>query len=488
MFNNILIRTLSHFPRKKITRFVEFAHSPYFNKHKEVKRLIDYLSKTYPDLNAKKCHRATIFEALYPTLDFDQKKLAIIFTYAQRLLEQFMRVEEATTNGLLENDTLLLQQLKAHDSLLSIEKYWKEIINGVDEYSRNTHSSVPKFSDLEHLRELDEISVRLSRFDHQYLKQRQSSFDVFFVSEKLKDACELKQRSKLLKQEYRPSPLFEKIFELLVNGTISYPTYPTVDIFLTLYTLLNDGQSNHYGKAIYQIKTYGYLLESKELQTAYNVLQNFCIGQINLGKKEYLRKLFEIYQSQLEKDLLMMNNYLPEWHYKNIVTTGLRLDEHPWVIKFINEYREKLQPDTMENAYSYNLANYYYHLGQFDKVLKLLVQVEYTDLRYNLDAKSLLLRTYYDMEEEVALYSLSDAFRQYLKRNKEMTEFQKSGYYNLLKIARKIFKLKVDKGFISKNKWDATYVAIKKELDKEVTIFNHGWLVNKLSDLKESNQ
>ncbi|MEZ4953413.1 MAG: hypothetical protein R2825_07535 [Saprospiraceae bacterium] len=467
---------------------MEFAHSPYFNKHKEVRRLIEYLSKTYPDLNAKKCHRQTIFEALYPTLEFDQKKLAIIFTYAQRLVEQFLRVEESISEGILENNTLLLQQLKGIDSLLKIEKYWKEIVGGVDKKSRTVHCPAPLFSELEHLKELDEISVRLSKFDRQYLQQRQTTFDVFFVMEKLKDACELKQRNRLLKQEYQPSPLFEKIIEWLGNETISYPTYPSVEIFHTLYLLLNDGQSGLYKKAIDLIKTYGYLLDNKELQTAYNVLQNFCIGQINFGKKEYLRKLFEIYQSQLEKDLLMMNNYLPEWHYKNIVTTGLRLDEHQWVIKFINKYQEKLQPEIKYNAFSYNLATYYYHLGQFDKVLKLLVQVEYTDLRYNLDAKSLLLRTYFDMEEEVALYSLSDAFRQYLKRNKEMTEFQKSGYYNLLKITRKIFKLKIDKGFISKNKWEAVYASIKKELDKEATIFNHGWLVNKLSELKEPQQ
>ncbi|MEO1262270.1 MAG: hypothetical protein AAFZ15_25920, partial [Bacteroidota bacterium] len=113
-----------------------------------------------------------------------------------------------------------------------------------------------------------------------------------------------------------------------------------------------------------------------------------------------------------------------------------------------------------------------------------LLQVEYTDLRYNLDAKALLLRTYYDMDEEVAMLSLADAFRQYIKRNKEMTEYQKRGYYNLIKISRITYRLKSNIGFISQSRWNSGVEKLKDKIIKTDPIFNIVWLQEKIKELE----
>ncbi|MBK9015910.1 MAG: hypothetical protein IPM82_18635 [Saprospiraceae bacterium] len=78
------------------------------------------------------------------------------------------------------------------------------------------------------------------------------------------------------------------------------------------------------------------------------------------------------------------------------------------------------------------LAAWFYHVGKAGRGASALLQVEYTDLRYNLDAKSLLLRTHFDLEEEEALLAHADV-RQFVKRNKSLTDFQKKATSNLIR-------------------------------------------------------
>ena len=53
MKNNKLITLLRDFSRKEMTRFVEFVHSPYYNKHGEVRQLIAYFGRFIRNLMRK---------------------------------------------------------------------------------------------------------------------------------------------------------------------------------------------------------------------------------------------------------------------------------------------------------------------------------------------------------------------------------------------------------------------------------------------------
>ena len=88
----------------------------------------------------------------------------------------------------------------------------------------------------------------------------------------------------------------------------------------------------------------------------------------------------------------------------------------------------------------------YYHFFQknYDEVLTLLRSVEFTDFYYHLDSKSLLLKTYFELEETDALFSLIEAFKIYIKRNNLIPGYQKSGYNNMIKLSAKLYKWKLN--------------------------------------------
>ncbi len=275
----------------------------------------------------------------------------------------------------------------------------------------------------------------------------------------------------------------ESLINCLSEEEAAFENFVSIKIYFQVYNLLKNNDLSSFHKCLETVNERFVQFSREEAQNIFNYLQNHCIEQINRGNLAFLQEIFKLYKLQLESQLLLVNGVLPEWHYKNIVTTALRLDEREWVRDFIELFRPSLAADVADNAYSYNLAAYFYHIGQQKVVLPLLVQVEYTDLRYNLDAKSLLLRTYFDLGEDEALLAHAEAFTQFVKRNKSLTDFQKKGYFNLIRFAKKVFLLKQQHGFVKKEKWQETLDKLQSAMKMEETVFNKAWLEMKLEEV-----
>jgi len=494
MTNHHLIKIIKTFSRKEMTRFEEFAGSPYFNKHKGVRALTTYLSNIFPNLNAKKCARETIFQQLFPQKSHEQNQLALLFTYTLRLLEKFL-IQEQFQTEVFNEKLCLFRSLRQRGLNLYYEKKLGHFSPFGKEFSDEWDAKLLKtpentFKDAEFYQWQFHLNAEVdSYFSHQsqnkngeFMKRKQFFLDNYYLSEKLRDACEMTLRRKIFKTEY-PVGILNSLLQEIEVTEEKYAAVPPVIVYFKFYKLLNAKDSTAYETVLEVLKENEKWFPKAELQNLYNYLQNYCIEKINKGQRPFLKELFKIYQSQLEKELLLVDGFLPEWHYKNIVTTGLRLHENDWVLQFIESYKKCLKPAVLENAYSYNLAAYFYNTRQLEKVLDLLIKVEYTDIRYNLDAKSLLLRTYYDLKEDEALFSLVDSFRQFLTRNRMISEFQKRGYFNLLKLSKRAYQIKLKLNYSGKPKLKTDLARLKKEMAAAETIFNKGWLESKMEEL-----
>ncbi|MFQ5447819.1 MAG: hypothetical protein ACE5FF_12875 [Saprospiraceae bacterium] len=493
MTENRLIKLLSKLNRKEMTRFAAFASSPYFNKHEGVIALANYLSTKYPEFNGKTCNREVIFQKIFPHRKHDQAKLAVLFTYGFRLLRQFLILEQAKSENIFENHSLLLRSVRQRGIFYLFKNYLEENIDGGNKFfDKNpfpkTGTSPPFDSQyfearFKTLGEMDAHATLLGKHHHNYLSGKQGWLDAFYLSEKLRDACELMQRSKVMKVEFPEDPMLTSIHQTVSQHSEVYAQYPSVVIYSHIYTLLKSNDATFYAPTIKVVEENEHQLSKPEVQSIYNHLQNFCIAQINRGDNEFLQELFGLYRKQLSKELLLADGQLPEWHFKNIVTVGLRLEEFEWVRSFLETYRHFLKQEVADNAYSYNLAAWHYHQRKYPQVLDLLLKIEYTDLRYSLDAKSMLLRTYYDLEEEEALLALCEAFKQFIKRNRKLSDFQKKGYFNLLKFTRRAFKLKLSKGYTLSTKWQRDFTKLTQEVADAETVFNKTWLEDKMEEL-----
>jgi len=170
--------------------------------------------------------------------------------------------------------------------------------------------------------------------------------------------------------------------------------------------------------------------------------------------------------------VLLLNGEINQQNYKNIVTTGLRIGKQQWVYDFINEYRYKLNKSVRENAFNYNLANYFFHIGKFDNALQNLQKVSLADLFYGLDARSLMLKSYYELNEYEAFLNTYYSFRVFVMRKKNVSEQHRRNYLNFLRIAKKLMNLRPrDKKNILK---------IQDEIKTQKALADKSWLEDKI--------
>jgi hypothetical protein len=481
MHNNKLIQVISSFKRKEMTRFYEFVRSPYFNKHDEVRALIAHLRSVFPDFDEKKCDRFRLFQALFPGQQHDQPKLALLFTYAYRLLEAFLKVEQLQ-QGKISSELLLLRQYRERGQWKLYEQKLQRLSKKFAQTRKqDSHYHLHYFQLAE---EADRYYSQQGRHEQDHnIQVKQDFLDRYYLAEKLRDACEMSVRRKILKVNYQ-ARFLTAMLEEVKRDLPRYETIPSVWVYYHLFLLVEGKDEITFEQMLHILLENEHFFEHQEQQLLYNYLQNYCIEQINKGKTAFHRQAFEIYKLQLEKKLIIINGFLSEWHYKNIVTIGLRLHETDWIYRFIHQYKELLHPQSIRNAFNFNLASWYYHQGKLEQVLELLHQVEHKDNRYSLAAKSLLLRTYYDLDEQEAMFSLLDAFSQYLQRNQVMTDERIKAFRNLLQLTKKAMLLKSEIGFAKPEKLNKELQKLLDGIHHKKAIINQDWLMQKVRELQ----
>ena len=104
----------------------------------------------------------------------------------------------------------------------------------------------------------------------------------------------------------------------------------------------------------------------------------------------------------------------------------------------------------------------------------MLNNVEYMDVYYILDSKILLLKTYYELEEVDAFYSLIDSFYVYLRRNELISDYQKTICLNFVKFVKKLMRIKLgDKAAAEK---------LLQELNENQQVASISWLIKKTQE------
>jgi len=192
---------------------------------------------------------------------------------------------------------------------------------------------------------------------------------------------------------------------------------------------------------------------------------------MNSGQKAFIREAFELYRSGLEKNLLAENGWLSGFTYKNIIRIGTALGEHEWVRGFFEQHKNALHPRERDALYRYNLAFFYFQNQDFANAMPLLQQLELEDRLNLLDARRMLLRSYYELGEHKALSSLLTSFAAYLRRQKDLGYHQDLNL-NLVRFTSRLLEVRPgDKKNLEK---------LREEILKTEQVAEKVWLLEKI--------
>ena len=174
----------------------------------------------------------------------------------------------------------------------------------------------------------------------------------------------------------------------------------------------------------------------------------------------------------MNNNILLENGVLPHYTYKNILMAALKSEEYEWAENFLNEFKKNLPEQDRENIYNYNLAIYYFRIGNYDEAMTLLQIVNLNDVLYNLDARRLLARIYFEKNEFQVLQSHIESSKVYLHRHKDIG-YHHDMYVNFFRFLEKLQKISLR---------DAKAKTILRgEITNTQLLAEREWLIQKLS-------
>jgi hypothetical protein len=202
-------------------------------------------------------------------------------------------------------------------------------------------------------------------------------------------------------------------------------------------------------------------------------LENFCIRFVNSGKREYLEQLFEIYKCEIQ--FFKFPGDLNSSNFRNIVNCALQLSHIEWAENFIETYNSKVSNIDQENNYNFNYARIYFEKGEYKSAMRQLLKVTYEDSFYASSARNLLIKCYYELNDEMPLLSCCGSLTQFYNRSKDFTKQRIENNLHFIKYVK----------ILQKHRLENNRAYFKKLHQKvnESNLVQKEWLLKKIEAL-----
>jgi hypothetical protein len=465
MENSKVTELIESFNMHEVKAFRAYLSSVYFNTDKNLQKAFDCIS----NFIAKKrtWNRRDLHEKIFSGKKFNDQQVRYLLTDVCKHIEYFLTLRTLDSNKLLYR-SLCAKTLSLRDCEKAYDFVYDAITTAQD--NKNSGFYYHLFDAAEnHLFYAGKKQSRKRKFDYSGVL---NNLEIFYLAKKLQLFCEIINLKNILTGEYELH-LLDEIKKLSAKEPFS--EIPVVQVYYNiLLTLTEPEKEEHLGRLEKLLIKHAALFPPAELNDMYQYVKNYCVKKLNLGNSNYVRRLFEIYKTMLASKPLMNHDYLSQFEFKNMVSIGLRLNENAWCKNFISRYINYLKPEERKNAFTYNSAYLNFMSGDFKSAIRKLREVEFTDVVYQLDSRVILLKSYYELDEIEAFFYHASAFRLFLLRNRNISEYQKTINRNLIKFLTKIVRSGTSQKKLTQ---------LKKEISIEKNVADLKWLEEKIAVL-----
>lgn len=380
-----------------------------------------------------------------------------------RNIEKYLSFLRLTT----ENTDFSLLQYYAHHR---IDKFYEEKWEKLQAYSfpHLDIETVYQHYQLQ-LTHYNYLMHHPSKANLNHIATTDQTLDTYYFLQKIKLICHTLNEAKFTNFDYRIQH-DDIIIQIIQQSSLR--EHPIIHIYLHIYALLNE---TFIDENLTKTKEILHNLNAVSIQEQKNIYQyfiNYCIIQINKGDTTFEQELLDIFISYNQNipDLL-----ISPFRFKNIVTLSLKLKRYSFTEAFIQEYGEKLPEEVRATTIAFNKAKLCYETGAYDLAIQTLLDTVNDDLTYNLSAKLLIAKTFYEKKEFNFLLSFLESFRIFVLRNKAMNTISKKNYHMFIRICVKLIALQ-DKTETDIYAFQSNIIALSNLPDK-------AWVAEKIQEL-----
>lgn len=301
------------------------------------------------------------------------------------------------------------------------------------------------------------------------LQSTSDLLDTAFIARKLRLACLARSHQAVYRADYKMG-LLDAVLPYVESAGLLH--IPAIGLYFHCYRFLNDSQAvSHFDSFKTMLFEHAESFPVEELRTLFLLAINFGIKKINESSEGWLRTTLELYQSALERKLLLENQHLSRFAFNNIVAIALRVGELDWTEQFILDYRSLLERQWREVTSSLNLARVAYMRHDYPTALRHLQRSDYKDLLNNLIAKTLQLKIYFETDEYDLLDSHLTSMSTFIRRHTAIG-YHRTNYSHIVYYTRQIMGL---------NFRDLQAVAeLRSRIEQEEILTEKEWLLGRL--------
>jgi hypothetical protein len=440
MLNTKLVEFLRSFSRHELTQFRKYLLSPFFNEKEEFVPFYDLLSEELlAGRTSNGLSKAQVWDTVFPKTKYDDLRFRRLCSDLMRLAMDFTAYHQYASNPATAQVFLLHALANTR-----LEKHFDGVLRQTELVQEKMGVRDADFHYLSYMlhrrrqEHLEHISPKTAAFDP--IEKADYHLDCYYFAKKLEHYCDVLGYRNMVSETAKVT-LYPDFLGYLEQT--NYLEEPVVKAwYLVARMMLHPDDTHFFQQMKLLLETQAGSFQPRELKTLFIHSMNYCIDtKINHGREDYYSELFSLYKIALSREIIFENGELNPHHYKNIITISLHIRELAWAEEFISNYSHRLPKADQENAQNYNLAHVYFYQNRYDKVIEMLREVEYQNIAYSLGSRLLLLRTYFELQEDQALNSLIDSYSIFLRRNKLISKEVKQQYLNMLRFTRKLFLL-----------------------------------------------
>ncbi len=459
--------TLRKLSRKEIKQIKKMLISPFFVGRKDVGDLFGFLSeftlkdKPFPA-------KEQVFKNVFPDKSFNYALLRGTMSDLFELIEQYFLIDKQKSN-VIKTRHLLAEIYRQRDLTKCYQTVVKKTAHLLENYPQRNEFYYRQLLDFQ-MEEM-EFLIDNERTKNFNLDDISDTIDILYLVQKLKHTCTQFSHKRVYNADYDFGLLPHFLAPIEQE---KYLSIPAIGIYYYCYRFLTATDGDEYflkfKEILFRDKKY---FDQSEIKGLHLHALNFCIRQLNKGRKQFSKEILDLYKDGLKDGYLLENGQLSQFSYNNIVAAGTRLEAFDWSEKFIENYAKFLDPEHRERTINFNLARLEYSRKNYDKAMIHLQNSEYKEVLNTLIAKTILARIYYEQGNIDALISHLDSFQIYVRR-KEVSEFYRINYLNNIRFVRKLVGLTGE----SREK-----ESLKTEIEAEQTLFEKSWLLEKLDEI-----
>ena len=482
MINSSLIKILRSFSRAQLRSFEKFTDSPYFNTSRASAEMLKEMIKYYPDFSSPQFTKENLFKAVYSKNDFNSVLFRKILSNLINLSEKFLTVENqdfkdsCLLKGLRKNKLFDLYNLK-HKRIVKENKdilINEEFLLGlsfIEGENTNYHYETDNYVEYEKGKE------NVFQYDSLYYFYR---FAQTFIRLKNVAILDPSQSNNLIGYLHKNLDL-----GCLVND-IKGSSMQNKEIFYQLIRLVQF-HSTRDVNLYNEIREFSFNYSSSHSSTiiyiGYIYLLDFISYKINSGEKEYLHERHKIYK-KMESDYYSRGfAEITLIQFNNFFLSGIKTGDLEFSRYVLGKYIDALEKRGNPGLKKFFESRLLFISGDFMESLKIITSFKTGGLLlddYVLvpEIRVLMLQLYYEIGYfEEAIY-LTDAFKQFLKKNKRLSIHSRKYYGNFLKFYRTLLFDKMNNISVKNEQFESQ---IRKENTTEKS-----WLLEKISSNKKS--